>query len=128
LADPTQRPADLAQTTTLDGRTVDYVVPVEKGVIGPAVYELAALYDPAAEPSPYMPEPDWNGRLVYTFGGGCNVGYHQGVGNGGVVNDLFLSRGYGNENVGGFDVIGNVVPGRVTADQIGIVRGYERGV
>ncbi|HET9507134.1 MAG TPA: DUF6351 family protein [Gaiellaceae bacterium] len=94
LADPTQRPADLAQTTTLDGRTVDYVVRVEKGVIDRAVYELAALYDPAAEPSPYTPEPGWNGRLVYTFGGGCNVGYHQGVGNGGVVNDLFLSRGY----------------------------------
>jgi hypothetical protein len=94
LADPTQRPADLAQTTTLDGRTVDYIVRLEKGVIDRAVYEIAALHDPAAQPSPYTPEPGWNERLVYTFGGGCNVGYHQGTGNGGVLTDLFLSRGY----------------------------------
>ena len=94
LADPTQRPADLAQTTTLDGRTVDYVVRLEKGVIDRAVYEIAALHDPDAQPSPFTTEPGWNERLVYTFGGGCNVGYHQGVGNGGVLTDLFLSRGY----------------------------------
>ena len=42
----------------------------------------------------YTPEPGWNGRLVYTFGGGCNVGYHQGATTGGVLNDLFLSQGY----------------------------------
>ena len=49
---------------------------------------------PAAPPSPFTDEPGWNERLVYTFGGGCNVGYHQGQGNGGVLTDLFLSRGY----------------------------------
>jgi hypothetical protein len=94
LADPAVKPADLAQTTTLDGRTVDYVVRIEKGVIDRAVYEIAALYDPAAPPTPFSDEPGWNGRLVYTFGGGCNVGYHQGQGNGGVLTDLFLARGY----------------------------------
>jgi hypothetical protein len=93
LADPTTRPANLAQTT-VDGRTVDYIVRLERGTIDRAVYEVAALYDPAAAPSPYTPEPGWNGKLVYTFGGGCNVGYHQGVGTGGVLNDLFLARGY----------------------------------
>ncbi len=94
LADPAVKPADLAQTTTLDGRTVDYVVRIEKGVIDRAVYEIAALHDPAAPPSPFTDEPGWNERLVYTFGGGCNVGYHQGQGNGGVLTDLFLARGY----------------------------------
>jgi hypothetical protein len=94
LADPTVKPANLAQTTTIDGRTVDYIVRVEKGVIDRGVYEIAALHDPAAPPSPFSDEPGWNGRLVYTFGGGCNVGYHQGTGNGGVLTDLFLSRGY----------------------------------
>ena len=63
-------------------------------MIDRAVYEIAALYDPAAPPSPFTDEPGWNGRLVYTFGGGCNVGYHQGTGNGGVLTDLFLARGY----------------------------------
>jgi hypothetical protein len=94
LADPTQRPADLVQTTTLDGRTVDYVVRLERGTLNRGWYELAALHDPAAEPSPFTDEPGWNRRLVYTFGGGCNVGYHQGSGTGGVLNDLFLSQGY----------------------------------
>jgi hypothetical protein len=93
LADPTTRPADLAQTT-VDGRTVDYIVRDEKGTIDRAVYEIAVLYDPSQPPSPFSAEPGWNERLVYTFGGGCNVGYHQGVGNGGVLTDLFLSRGY----------------------------------
>jgi Tannase-like family of unknown function (DUF6351) len=94
LADPTALPADVAQTTTLDGRTVDYVVRLERGTIDRAIYEIAALYDPASPPSPFTAEPGWNERLVYTFGGGCNVGYHQGTGPGGVLNDLFLSRGY----------------------------------
>ena len=94
LADPAVKPADLARTTTLDGRTVDYIVRIEKGVIDRGVYEIAALHDPAAPPSPFTDEPGWNGRLVYTFGGGCNVGYHQGQGNGGVLTDLFLARGY----------------------------------
>ena len=93
LADPTTRPADLAQTT-VDGRTVDYIVRLERGTIDRAVYEIASLYDAAAPPSPVASEPGWNGRLVYTFGGGCNVGYHQGNSTGGVVSDLFLARGY----------------------------------
>jgi hypothetical protein len=94
LTDPTTRPPDLAQTTTLDGRTVDYIVRLEQGTINRAVYELAALYDPAQPPSPFTAEPGWNERLVYTFGGGCNVGYHQGASTGGVLNDMFLSKGY----------------------------------
>lgn len=91
LADPSARPADLA-TARVGGRDVPYVVRVETGVIDRAVYEIAALHD--AEPSPVRPEPGWNGRLVYHFGGGCNGGYHQGSGTAGVVDDLFLSRGY----------------------------------
>ncbi len=94
LADPTAPPADVARTTTLDGRTVNYIVRVERGTINRAVYEVAALYDPAHPPSPFTGEPGWNERLIYTFGGGCNVGYHQGASTGGVLNDLFLSKGY----------------------------------
>ncbi|MEV6823841.1 DUF6351 family protein [Amycolatopsis sp. NPDC051102] len=91
LADPATRPADLV-TATVGGRAVPYVVRVERGTIDRAVYEIAALYD--GPPSPVAPEGGWNGKLVYTFGGGCNAGYHQGTSTGGVVNDLFLGRGY----------------------------------
>jgi hypothetical protein len=92
LADPSARPADLA-TATVNGRQVPYVVRVERGTIDRAVYEIAALYDGAA-PSPVTPDRSWNGRLVYTYGGGCNAGYHQGSSTGGVLNDLFLGQGY----------------------------------
>ncbi|MGW4059346.1 DUF6351 family protein [Amycolatopsis sp. NPDC004747] len=91
LADPASRPADLA-TATVNGHAVPYVVRVERGTIDRAVYEIAALHD--GTPSPVAPDAGWNGKLVYTFGGGCNAGYHQGSSTGGVVNDLFLARGY----------------------------------
>jgi hypothetical protein len=93
LADPTSRPADLA-TATVNGRTVPYIVRIETGVIDRAVYQIAALYDGQA-PSPFQPDTSWNGKLIYTFGGGCNSGYHQGTSTGGVLNDQFLSQGYG---------------------------------
>jgi hypothetical protein len=57
------------------------------------VYQTAALYDGSA-PSPLHRDSSWNGKLVYTFGGGCNAGYHQGNKTGGVLNDLMLSQGY----------------------------------
>jgi hypothetical protein len=93
LADPSARPADLA-TATVAGRTVPYIVRIETGVIDRAVYETAVLSD-GSDPDPTRPPAGWNGRLVYTFGGGCNGGYHQGAVTGGVLDDLFLSRGYG---------------------------------
>lgn len=92
LADPAARPSDLA-TATVGGRTVPYVVRLERGTIDRAVYEVAALYD-GRGPSPTRPERTWNDRLVYTFGGGCNAGYHQGAATGGVLDDLFLRQGY----------------------------------
>jgi hypothetical protein len=92
LADPAGRPADLA-TTTLDGRSVPYIVRVETGTIDRAVYQFAALYD-GTEPSPVRSQANWNRKLVYTFGGGCNGGYHQGSMISSVVDDLYLSQGY----------------------------------
>ncbi|HYU66135.1 MAG TPA: DUF6351 family protein, partial [Jatrophihabitantaceae bacterium] len=92
LADPSSRPSDLARAT-VGGRAVPYIVRVERGTIDRAVYEIAALYD-GTDPSPLVPDTSWNDRLVYTFGGGCNAGYHQGRATGGVLNDLFLSQGY----------------------------------
>jgi uncharacterized tannase-like protein DUF6351 len=93
LADPTSRPADLAQTA-VGGRTVDYIVRLERGTIDRGIYEIAALFDRAAPPSPFAAEPGWNRSLVYTFGGGCNAGFHQGTSTGGVLNDMMLSRGH----------------------------------
>ncbi len=92
LANPAAIPADAA-TATVNGRSVPYVVRVETGVIDRAVYQIAALYDGQA-PAPLRPDTSWNGKLIYTFGGGCNSGYHQGTSTGGVLDDQFLSLGY----------------------------------
>ena len=92
LADPATTPADAA-TVTVNGQSVPYIVRVETGVIDRAVYQIAALYDGKA-PSPLRPDASWNGKLIYTFGGGCNSGYHQGTSTGGVLDDQFLSLGY----------------------------------
>jgi Tannase-like family of unknown function (DUF6351) len=89
LPDPSARPADLAQTTTRSGETVDYVVRVESGTINRAVYRWAVLAagGEAGE--------GWNHRLVYEYGGGCGTGYHQGtLGQGTVLDDTVLSQGY----------------------------------
>jgi len=92
LADPASAPADMA-TATVNGRSVPYIVRVETGVIDRAVYQIATLYDGQA-PSPLQPDTSWNGKLIYTFGGGCNSGYQQGTSTGGVLDDQFLSLGY----------------------------------
>jgi hypothetical protein len=92
LPDPATLPDDVARAT-VDGRSVPYVVRIERGTVDRAVYEIAALHD-GEDPSPTRTHGAWNRRLIYTFGGGCNVGYHQGASTGGVLNDLFLARGY----------------------------------
>lgn len=100
------RPADLAQTTTSDGRTVPYVVRREMGTINRAVYVMAFLHEPGTPlPDPWTADTAWNGRLIYSFGGGCRAGYHQGRSIGGLsatrsyleesqLGDYALARGY----------------------------------
>jgi hypothetical protein len=94
LYDPAApRPADLARTTTTDGRTVEYIVRRERGTINRAVYEIAFLHVPGQPlPDPWTMTPGWNGRLVYSFGGGCAAGYRQGQGANALV--LPVSIGY----------------------------------
>jgi len=71
------RPPDMAQTTTLDGLTVDYIVRWERGTINRFIYSLAML-------APFDSSPDdldrsaWNGKLIYYFQGGVAIGHDQG--------------------------------------------------
>ena len=97
LRHPFGRPADLASTDTLTGATVPYIVRIETGTINRAIYQIAMLHDPAAdaEPDPWTVSPGWNGRLIYTFGGGCvNGWFRQGDRTGGVTDLWMLGQGY----------------------------------
>jgi hypothetical protein len=90
-------PADVATTTTNDGKTVPYVVRIETGTLNRAIYQTAVLHDPTKEsaPTPTTKPQGWNGRLVYTFGGGCTGGwYRQGNTTGGVLDNNILKQGY----------------------------------
>ncbi|MBY8871362.1 DUF6351 family protein [Micromonospora sp. PLK6-60] len=88
-------PANLATTTTTDGRTVPYIVRIERGTINRAVYEIALLHEPGTPvPDPWTATDGWNDRLMYTFGGACGIGYTQATSTGGVMNHTLLSRGY----------------------------------
>ena len=95
LVDPAQLPADVSRTTTTSGATVPYVVRLETGTINRAIYQMAILIDPdQPDPTPWDRPRGWNGRLVYTYGGGCEAGFFQGTSTGGVLRDALLSKGY----------------------------------
>lgn len=71
------RPADVARTTTSDGRNVPFIVRVESGTINRSIYRIAVLDDPLA-PGVWNPA-SWNRKLIFTFGESTGAQYHQGV-------------------------------------------------
>jgi hypothetical protein len=62
------RPADMAQTTTDAGRTVDYIVRVERGVMNRGIYDIVALFNPASGWTAVAPQVQWNRKLFIGFG------------------------------------------------------------
>src|SRR5207247_5517418 len=78
------RPNDISTTKTSEGREVPLIVRQEKGVINRSAYLINILHDPAAGPLPtpaaLSSASGWNGRLIYSFGGGVQANYHMGRG------------------------------------------------
>ena len=60
--------ASVASTTTTNGVTVPYIVRVERGTINRGIYDIAVLFDPAKPWTANSPQPQWNGKLSYTYG------------------------------------------------------------
>ena len=65
---PGTTPADLATTTTTDGVTVPYIVRVERGTMNRGIYDIAVLFDPTKPWNPLAPQPQWNRKVVHTYG------------------------------------------------------------
>lgn len=92
-------PADVATTTTLEGKTVNYIVRLQTGTLNRAIYQIAILYDPTSDPSPspFATYKGWNRKIIYSFAGSASAGYQQGnfVGQSlTTLEDSMLSRGF----------------------------------
>ena len=89
-------PVDMAELVIGDGESRPFIVRVETGVVNRAIYEIAMLHDPVdPDPDPWTRSAGWNGKLVYTHGGGCRSGwFQQGTATGGVLRKELLERGY----------------------------------
>lgn len=85
LGDPLgARPADLATATTIDGKTVPFIVRVESGTINRSIYRIAVLDDPAV--AGQWNSAGWNQRVVFRFGESTAAQYNQGASS---VNEAF---------------------------------------
>lgn len=90
-------PDDIAFTTTTDGVEVPFIVRMETGTANRGIFQHTTLHDPLTEPEPSPVErgPGWNGKVVYTLGGGCAGGwFRQGSSTGGVTDAWLLGQGY----------------------------------
>ena len=87
-------PPDLATTTTTTGLTVPYIVRVERGTINRGIYDIAVLFDPVKPWSALAPQPQWNGKVVYTFGASTGQPRQQFRTEQNWADDAALSRGF----------------------------------
>jgi hypothetical protein len=91
--DPKSPPSDCHTTKTDQGRTVPYIVRVEKGTQDRGVYEIAVLSDPKKPWHPWAPQRGWNHKLLVPFGASC-APHHSQADATDVMNDSALSRGF----------------------------------
>ncbi|HEY3510864.1 MAG TPA: DUF6351 family protein [Kribbella sp.] len=86
-------PADLAETDAGD----PFIVRMETGSADRAVVQTSMLHDPLRDtaPTPTRRSAGWNGKAIFTLGGGCAGGwYRSGTTTGGVTDPFLLGRGY----------------------------------
>ena len=94
LYTPGSTPADLATTTTTHGKTVPYIVRVERGTMNRGIYDIAVLFDPATPWTALAPQAQWNGKVVYSFGASTGQPRLQFRSSQNWADDAALSRGF----------------------------------
>ena len=123
LADPKAVPADAAMVT-VNGKQTPFIVRIETGTINRAIYQVAMLHNAAAEPTLDFAtrSSGWNGKLMFTFGGGCEPGwYQQGTSTGGVLEEHQLQLGYAVVSAS-LDVAGNNCNDVISAETMLMVK------
>lgn len=97
MTDLTRLPADVATTTTSEGKKVPFIVRVETGTMNRGIYQNAILFDPLSDKvSLATPPRGWNRKLLAVHGSGCPGGWYiQGAALGvSVLDEARLSQGY----------------------------------
>ncbi len=72
-------PADVATTTTDQGRTVPFVVRREDGMADRDRYSVLTLFTPGRSWKPWAPQRQWNHKVLVTHGGGCGASLTPGT-------------------------------------------------
>jgi Tannase-like family of unknown function (DUF6351) len=93
---PGTTPPDLKMTTTTAGLVVPYIVRVERGTLNRGIYDIAVLFDPtrAAPWTALAPQPQWNGKVLYSFGASTGQPRLQFRSEQNWADDAALSRGF----------------------------------
>ncbi len=85
----------VATTTPLGSTTaVKYIVRVERGTINRGIFDIAALFDPTRPWTANAPQPQWNGKVVYSFGASTGQPRRQFRTEQNWADDSALSRGF----------------------------------
>jgi len=87
-------PANMAMTTTNTGMTVPYIVRVERGTMNRGIYDIAVLFDPTTPWTALAPQPQWNGKVVYSFGASTGQPRLQNRSSQNWADNSALSRGF----------------------------------
>ena len=88
-------PVDMASTVTDAGRTVSYIVRVERGTMNRGIYDIAVLFDPAKPWTATLPQLQWNGKILHAFGSSTGQPRRQArPATAWTSEDKALSRGY----------------------------------
>ena len=91
--DPQNPPADVATTTTDQGKTVPFIVRQETGTLDRDQYRIAVLFDPSKPWSPTEPQDGYNHKVVIFHGASCETEYTQAAAPD-VLNETALGRGF----------------------------------
>lgn len=103
---PSDPPANVATTTTDEGKTVPFIVREETGYSLRDQYRIAALWDPAqgSKPDPAAENPGFANKLLLTHGASCDTGYASGsapdVRNVGALGQGFAVASHALDNAG----------------------------
>lgn len=92
--DQDSKPADLAETTNQQGKTIPYIVRVERGTVNRAIYDIAVVEEITSDWGPFSQSTTWNGALVHQFGGSTGTPRKQYPPNSRWAMDEALSRGF----------------------------------